>query len=100
MRMDLADLRLFLMAALLLADELHEARLALQELLGRYALAVDDHDVEALGACFTRDGVFGSAGGALATRRGAEGEGFAPGRREGGRGGRDMAKRTSDGQGC
>ncbi len=36
-----------------------KARLALQELLGRYALAVDDHDAEALAACFTRDAVFG-----------------------------------------
>lgn len=36
-----------------------EARLELQELLGRYALAVDDHDAEALGECFTVDGVFG-----------------------------------------
>lgn len=37
-----------------------ESRLALQELLGRYALAVDDHDLVALGACFTQDAVFGS----------------------------------------
>jgi len=38
---------------------------------------------------------FGSAGGALATRRGAEEDGFTPGRREGGRWGRDMGKTTS-----
>lgn len=36
-----------------------EARLELQELLGRYALAVDDHDTDALGDCFTEDGWFG-----------------------------------------
>ena len=35
-----------------------EARLELQELLGRYALAVDDHDAGALADCFTRDAVF------------------------------------------
>lgn len=53
-----------------------EARLALQELLGRYALAVDDHDVEALGACFTHDGVFGSAGGTTSVGRAAVVDGF------------------------
>ena len=37
-----------------------EARLQLQELLGRYALAVDDHDAEALAECFTEDAVFSS----------------------------------------
>jgi len=37
-----------------------EARLELQELLGRYALAVDDHDAGALAACFTEDAVFAS----------------------------------------
>lgn len=37
-----------------------EARQALQELLGRYALAVDDHDAAALGECFTLDAVFSS----------------------------------------
>ena len=37
-----------------------EARLELQELLGRYALAVDDHDARALADCFTGDAVFAS----------------------------------------
>jgi len=37
-----------------------EARLELHELLGRYALAVDDHDAGALADCFTEDGVFAS----------------------------------------
>jgi ketosteroid isomerase-like protein len=37
-----------------------EARLELQELLGRYALAVDDHDAAALSTCFTDDAVFAS----------------------------------------
>jgi ketosteroid isomerase-like protein len=37
-----------------------EARLALQDLVARYALAVDDHDLATLGDCFTEDGVFGS----------------------------------------
>jgi ketosteroid isomerase-like protein len=37
-----------------------EARLELQELLGRYALAVDDHDAAALAECFTDDAVFAS----------------------------------------
>ncbi|MGY1616131.1 nuclear transport factor 2 family protein [Geodermatophilus sp. SYSU D00691] len=37
-----------------------EARLELQELLGRYALAVDDHDADALAECFTDDAVFAS----------------------------------------
>jgi hypothetical protein len=37
-----------------------EARLELQELLGRYALAVDDHDTEALAECFIEGAVFAS----------------------------------------
>jgi ketosteroid isomerase-like protein len=37
-----------------------EARLELQELLGRYALAVDDHDAGALADCFSEDAVFAS----------------------------------------
>jgi ketosteroid isomerase-like protein len=37
-----------------------EARLELQELLGRYALAVDDHDTEALAECFAEGAVFAS----------------------------------------
>lgn len=53
-----------------------EARFALQELLGRYALAVDDHDADALGACFTSDGVFGAAGATPSVGRDAVVEGF------------------------
>ena len=53
-----------------------EARLALQELLGRYAIAVDDHDAEALGECFTEDGVFGFPNSGGSVGRAAVVEGF------------------------
>jgi len=53
-----------------------EARLALQELLGRYAIAVDDHDADALGDCFTQDGSFGSANSGGSVGRAAVVEGF------------------------
>ena len=41
-----------------------EARAEIQELLVRYALLIDDHDFDALGALFTADARFGSPGGA------------------------------------
>ncbi|MEQ3549509.1 nuclear transport factor 2 family protein [Pseudonocardia nematodicida] len=40
-----------------------EARLEIEELVSRYALAADDRDLGALVACYTRDGVFDSLGG-------------------------------------
>src|SRR3954463_3648616 len=53
-----------------------EARLELQELLGRYALAVDDHDAGALADCFTEDGLFASPNSPAAVGRDAVGEFF------------------------
>ncbi len=45
-----------------------EARAAIQQLQNRYALLIDDHEFEALGALFTENAVFGSPNGTTTGR--------------------------------
>ncbi|MBK1787322.1 nuclear transport factor 2 family protein [Prauserella cavernicola] len=45
-----------------------EARQNLEDLIGRYALACDDRDLDALADCYTDDGIFDSVGGPVRGR--------------------------------
>jgi ketosteroid isomerase-like protein len=42
-----------------------EARVAIRELVARYCFTIDARDVEGIGQCFTRDGVFRSQDGVM-----------------------------------
>jgi uncharacterized protein (TIGR02246 family) len=50
------------------ADDRADDRIAVVDLLHRYAHAVDDADAAAVVECFTRDGRFGTRDGAVAVR--------------------------------
>ncbi|MEM0907222.1 MAG: nuclear transport factor 2 family protein [Pseudomonadota bacterium] len=43
-------------------------KMEILDLLGRYCLTIDDHDIDAWVSCFTEDGVFGAEGRALIGR--------------------------------
>ena len=58
---NLADLDSAALSRLVAKDEI-------RDLAGRYALAVDDHDIDAVLSMFTEDGVFAVAGTELCGR--------------------------------